>query len=100
MSRPDVVKSLWKYIKKNDLQDPADKRYIKCDKNLRKIFEQDRIHSFTMNRDLSKHLTKKDDPKNGTFKSNVDDDSNKNNKKKKLLKKKKKKKKKKKDNKI
>ena len=59
MSRPDIVKRLWKYIKDNDLQDPADRRFILCDDKLKTIFEQDRINSFGMNRDLSRHLTKK-----------------------------------------
>ncbi|CDH60546.1 hypothetical protein RO3G_16596 [Lichtheimia corymbifera JMRC:FSU:9682] len=59
MSRPEIVKVLWKYIKDNNLQDPADRRYILCDEKLKTIFDQDRINSFGMNRDLSAHLTKK-----------------------------------------
>ncbi|KAJ2957323.1 hypothetical protein NQZ79_g6953 [Umbelopsis isabellina] len=59
LSRPEVVKKLWKYIKENDLQDPADRRYILCDEELKKIFTRDRVNSFAMNRDLSAHLTKK-----------------------------------------
>ena len=62
MSRPDIVKKLWKYIKDNNLQDPADRRYILCDDQLKTIFDQDRVNSFGMNRDLSKHLTKKEEP--------------------------------------
>lgn len=56
------MKKLWKYIKDNDLQDPADRRYILCDEKLKTIFDQDRINSFGMNRDLSAHLTKKPEP--------------------------------------
>jgi chromatin remodeling complex protein RSC6 len=41
------------------LQDPADRRYILCDEELKKIFTRDRVNSFAMNRDLSAHLTKK-----------------------------------------
>ncbi|KAG2183528.1 hypothetical protein INT43_006534, partial [Umbelopsis isabellina] len=59
LSRPEVVKKLWKYIKENNLQDPADRRYILCDEELKKIFTRDRVNSFAMNRDLSAHLTKK-----------------------------------------
>ncbi|KAI8149905.1 hypothetical protein BJV82DRAFT_585165 [Fennellomyces sp. T-0311] len=62
LSRPDIVKRLWKYIKDNDLQDPADRRFILCDDQLKTIFDQDRINSFGMNRDLSAHLTKKPEP--------------------------------------
>ncbi|KAK4515008.1 Transcriptional activator [Mucor velutinosus] len=58
LSRPEIVQRLWKYIKSNQLQDPADRRYILCDANLKNIFQQDRVNSFGMNRDLSAHLTK------------------------------------------
>lgn len=61
MSRPEIVKILWKYIKDNNLQDPADRRYILCDDKLKTIFDKPRINSFGMNRDLSAHLTKKPD---------------------------------------
>merc|ERR1711964_652299 len=30
LSRPQVVKKIWEYIKARDLQDPADKRQIRC----------------------------------------------------------------------
>ncbi|KAI8643973.1 SWIB/MDM2 domain-containing protein [Parasitella parasitica] len=62
LSRPELVQKLWKYIKDNDLQDPADRRFILCDDKLKKIFDQDRINSFGMNKDLSAHLTKKEEP--------------------------------------
>ncbi|GAN02946.1 hypothetical protein MAM1_0031d02396 [Mucor ambiguus] len=58
LSRPEIVQRLWKYIKSNQLQDPADRRYILCDAKLKNIFQQDRVNSFGMNRDLSAHLTK------------------------------------------
>ncbi|ORZ03343.1 SWIB/MDM2 domain-containing protein [Syncephalastrum racemosum] len=61
MSRPEIVKILWNYIKDNNLQDPADRRYILCDDKLKTIFDKPRINSFGMNRDLSAHLTKKPD---------------------------------------
>ncbi|CEP17977.1 hypothetical protein [Parasitella parasitica] len=61
LSRPELVQKLWKYIKDNDLQDPADRRFILCDDKLKKIFDQDRINSFGMNKDLSAHLTKKEE---------------------------------------
>lgn len=56
-----MVQKLWKYIKENNLQDPADRRFILCDAKLKKIFEQDRVNSFGMNKDLSAHLTKKEE---------------------------------------
>lgn len=62
MSRPEIVKRLWNYIKSNQLQDPADRRFILCDEKLKCIFQKDRVNSFGMNRDLSAHLTKKEVP--------------------------------------
>ncbi|KAJ2845898.1 hypothetical protein IWW36_004598 [Coemansia brasiliensis] len=56
--RTEVVKSLWKYIKSNDLQDPADKRYILCDSKLKELFHTDRLYMYTMNKLLNEHLIK------------------------------------------
>ncbi|KAJ1643139.1 hypothetical protein J3B02_003947 [Coemansia erecta] len=57
-ARLDVVKKLWEYIKKNDLQDPQDKRYILCDEQMKKLFSCDRLYMYTMNKLLNEHLTK------------------------------------------
>ena len=38
MPRSEVVKKLWVYIKKNNLQDPANKRNINADESLKKVF--------------------------------------------------------------
>ena len=38
MPRSEVVKALWVYIKKNNLQDPKNKRNINADENLKKVF--------------------------------------------------------------
>ena len=38
MPRGEVVKKMWVYIKKNDLQNPANKRNILADDKLRPIF--------------------------------------------------------------
>jgi len=56
LSRPQVVKKIWAYIKANDLQDPADKRQIICDDKLQLVFKQDKVHMFTMNKILGKQL--------------------------------------------
>ncbi|XP_078442592.1 uncharacterized protein LOC144712244 [Wolffia australiana] len=58
LSRSDVVKRMWEYIKKNDLQDPKDKRHIKCDEKLKELFEVDSFHGFTMAKLLSSHFIK------------------------------------------
>ncbi|KAH7417575.1 hypothetical protein BKA64DRAFT_303617 [Cadophora sp. MPI-SDFR-AT-0126] len=56
LSRPQVVKKIWEYIKERDLQDPADKRQIRCDDRLQSVFKQEKVHMFTMNKLLSKQL--------------------------------------------
>jgi len=56
LSRPQTVKKIWEYIKANGLQDPTDKRQIRCDDALRNVFKQDKVHMFTMNKILSQNL--------------------------------------------
>ena len=51
-----MVKKLWEYIKEHNLQDPKDKRQIECDEKLQSVFKQDKVHMFTMNKLLGKHL--------------------------------------------
>lgn len=59
MSRPQVVKALWKYIKGNKLQDPTNGRIIVCDDTLAKVLKTDRIDMMKMNKILSDHFVKK-----------------------------------------
>ena len=54
----DVTKEMWKYIKEHNLQDPDDKRFVRCDPALQVIFESNRIHMFTMTKMLSRHMIK------------------------------------------
>ncbi|KAL1889633.1 hypothetical protein Sste5346_008751 [Sporothrix stenoceras] len=56
LSRPQVVKKLWEHIKGNDLQDPQDKRQIRCDDKMQAVFKQQKIDMFQMNKLLSNHL--------------------------------------------
>ena len=58
LTRADVVSKVWEYIKKNNLQNPANKREILADANLKKIFGADKCSMFEMNKHLSKHVTK------------------------------------------
>jgi upstream activation factor subunit UAF30 len=57
MPRSEVVKKLWVYIKSNNLQDPKDKRTIKNDENLKKIFGTPTVHMMKMATFISKHLS-------------------------------------------
>jgi len=56
LSRPQVVKKIWAYIKERGLQDPSDKRQILCDDKLQLVFKQDKVHMFTMNKIIGKQL--------------------------------------------
>ncbi|OAA53917.1 swib mdm2 domain containing protein [Niveomyces insectorum RCEF 264] len=56
LSRPQVVKKLWEHIKGNNLQDPTDKRQIRCDDKMQAVFKQQRVDMFQMNKLLGNHL--------------------------------------------
>jgi chromatin remodeling complex protein RSC6 len=51
-----VVKKIWEYIRAHDLQNPSDKRQIICDDAMERVFKQDKVHMFTMNKLLGKQL--------------------------------------------
>lgn len=58
MPRAEVVKKLWEYIKKNGLQDSANKRNINADENLKKVFDgKATVNMFEMTKLVSKHLS-------------------------------------------
>ena len=58
MPRSEVVKKLWVYIKKNDLQDPKNKRNINADATLKKVFGgKEVVNMFEMTKLVSKHLS-------------------------------------------
>jgi chromatin remodeling complex protein RSC6 len=58
MPRSEVVKALWVYIKKNNLQDAKNKRNINADENLKKVFGGKAVVSmFEMTKLVSKHLS-------------------------------------------
>ena len=58
MPRSEVVKGLWVYIKKNNLQDPKNKRNINADENLKKVFGgKGTVDMFEMTKLVSKHLS-------------------------------------------
>jgi chromatin remodeling complex protein RSC6 len=58
MSRAEVVKKLWEYIKKNGLQDATNKRMINADDKLKVIFDgKSQVNMLQMGGFLSKHLS-------------------------------------------
>lgn len=55
--RTEVVKKLWEYIKKNNLQNPTNKRNILADDKLKPVFGKDEVTMFEMTKLVSAHLS-------------------------------------------
>lgn len=56
LSRGEVVKKIWDYIKKHNLQNPANKRNIFADDKLMPIFGKKEVTMFEMTKLVSGHL--------------------------------------------
>jgi upstream activation factor subunit UAF30 len=56
LPRTEVTKKLWAYIKKNNLQDPKNRRDILADDKLKAVFGKDKVNMFEMTKLVSKHL--------------------------------------------
>jgi len=58
MPRGQVVKKLWEYIKKHDLQNPSNKRNILADDKLKVLFDgKAEVTMFEMTKLVSKHIS-------------------------------------------
>ena len=58
LPRTEVVKKLWQYIKKNDLQDAKNRRAINADDKLKPVFGgKNQVSMFDMTKLVSKHLS-------------------------------------------
>ena len=56
LPRGEVVSKVWEHIKKNNLQNPQNKREIVADDKLKKVFGKDKCSMFEMNKHLAAHL--------------------------------------------
>ena len=57
MPRTEVTKKLWDYIKKNKLQDEANRRMINADDKLKPLFGKDKkVSMFDLTKIVNKHL--------------------------------------------
>src|SRR5882672_7264139 len=56
LPRTQVVKKLWAYIKKHDLQDSKNRRNINADAKLKAVFGKGTVSMFEMTKLVSKHL--------------------------------------------
>jgi upstream activation factor subunit UAF30 len=57
LSRPEVVKKLWAYIKEKKLQDAENKQFFKPDKKMEPIFGKEKVRAFGMAKFLKGHLS-------------------------------------------
>ncbi len=55
-ARTEVVKKIWTYIKKHNLQNPKNKRNILADDKLQKIFGKKEVSMFELAGIIGKHL--------------------------------------------
>lgn len=59
MPRTEVTSRLWDYIKKNNLQDPQERRMINADAKLKPVVgNKNRVSMFEMTRYVNQHLKK------------------------------------------
>ena len=56
LPRTAIVSKLWEYIKKNNLQDKANKRNINADAKLKEIFDKDQVSMFELAALIGKHV--------------------------------------------
>jgi upstream activation factor subunit UAF30 len=58
LTRAELTKKIWDYVKKNDLQDPNDKRTIRADEKLKPVFGgKDKVSMFEMTKLVNQHVS-------------------------------------------
>jgi upstream activation factor subunit UAF30 len=57
LARTEITKRIWDYIKKHNLQNPANKREIIADERLQRIFGTKSVTMFEMTKLINKHLS-------------------------------------------
>lgn len=56
LPRTEVIKKIWDYIKKNNLQDKKNRRMINADAKLKPVFGKDQISMFELAKVVNKHV--------------------------------------------
>jgi chromatin remodeling complex protein RSC6 len=57
LARTEITKRIWDYIKKHNLQNPANKREIVADEKLERIFGAKSVNMFEMTKLINQHLS-------------------------------------------
>ena len=58
LTRAALTKKVWDYVKKNDLQDPKDKRTIRADAKLKPVFGgKEKVSMFEMTKLVNQHVS-------------------------------------------
>ncbi len=58
LPRTEIVKKVWDYIKKNNLQDQKNKRMINADEKLKPLFGKGQISMFELAKIVNNHVEK------------------------------------------
>jgi chromatin remodeling complex protein RSC6 len=56
LPRTEVTKRIWDYIKARNLQNPANRRNILCDAQLKAVMGKDEVTMFEMTKLVGEHL--------------------------------------------
>lgn len=56
LARTEIVKGIWAYVRKHNLQNPRDRKEILCDKLMQAVFGRN-VTIFSMNKILLNHIT-------------------------------------------
>ncbi len=58
LTRAALTQKVWEYVKKNGLQDPKDRRTIRADMNMKRIFGgKEAVSMFEMTRLVNQHVS-------------------------------------------
>src|SRR6185312_5087692 len=58
MPRTEIVKKIWDYVKKNNLQDKKNRRMINADAKLKPIFGKDQVSMFDLAKIVNDNIRK------------------------------------------
>src|SRR5215467_132957 len=56
VARTEIIKKIWDYIKKNNLQDKKNRRMINADSKLKPLFGKDQVSMFDLAKIVSKNV--------------------------------------------